>query len=459
MQQYKNKFLMVGIALLVILAGTLVVKVPINLGLDLQGGSRLVLQGKNTKEIKVDAEAMEGVVVVIRSRIDALGVAEPIIQRKGKDQVVIELPGVKDPERAMKLIGDTAVLEFVEAEWAPGDAAVLTTKDVKLLGGPTARLGKVDYYDHKTGRLVRTSPIILKKTVLTGNDLQWAGPGTDEYGRPVVSIEFKAEGAKTFYEVTARSVGKPIAILLDGKVISAPNVNEPISGGRAQISGSFSVSEMQDMVIKLKAGALPVPIEVVQNQMVGPTLGADAIQKSVLAGIYGFIGVAIFMIFYYGFAGLLAIAALIIYVLLTYAILILVKATLTLPGIAGFILAMGMAVDANILIFERMKEEIKAGKTVFMAIEQGFDRALSSILDSNITTIIGGVVLFWLGSGSIKGFAVTLILGILCSMFTAVYVSKLFLEISTGLKFVRDGHFIPMRRARANAVENVPATN
>ena len=448
MQEYKTKLFMLGIALITIIAVSIIVKMPINQGLDLQGGSRLVLKGKDTKEIKVDAEAMAGVVAVIRNRIDALGVAEPIIQRKGKDQVVVELPGVKDPERAIKLIGDTAVLEFVEAEWAPGAAVDLTTKDVKLLGGPDARLGKVEYYDNKTGRLVRETPIILKKTALTGNDLLWAGPATDEYGRPVVSIEFKTEGAKKFYEVTARSVGKPIAILLDGKIISAPNVNEPISGGRAQISGSFSVAEMQDMVIKLKAGALPIPVEIVQNQTVGPTLGSDAIRKSVTAGVYGFLGVALFIILYYGFAGIIAIAALCIYAAITFAMLIILKATLTLPGIAGFILSVGMAVDANILIFERMKEEMKDGKSTFAAIEQGFHRAFSSIFDSNVTTIIGAGVLFWMGSGTIKGFAVTLTVGILCSMFTAITVSKLFLEISTGLKFVREGHFIPMRRPK-----------
>ncbi len=448
MQQYKNKLIMLGIAIITVVAIAIDIKMPINLGLDLQGGSRLVLQGKDTKEIKVDAEAMAGVTAVIRNRIDALGVAEPIIQRKGKDQVVVELPGVKDPERAIKLIGDTAVLEFVEAEWAPGDAASLTPQDVKLLGGEGARLSKVEYYDNKTGRLVRETPIILKKTALTGNDLQWAGPSTDEYGRPVVSIEFKAEGAKKFYEVTSRSVGKPIAILLDGKIISAPNVNEPISGGRAQISGSFSVAEMQDMVIKLKAGALPIPIEIVQNQTVGPTLGSDAIHKSVKAGLMGFLGVALFIILYYGFAGIVAIAALAIYSVITFAVLILMNATLTLPGIAGFILSVGMAVDANVLIFERMKEEMKDGKSTFIAIEQGFNRAFSSIFDSNITTIIAAGVLFWLGSGTIKGFAITLIVGILCSMFTALVISKLFLELSTGLKFVRDGHFIPMRRTK-----------
>ncbi|MBU0581117.1 MAG: protein translocase subunit SecD [Candidatus Margulisbacteria bacterium] len=444
MNQYKNKMKMLGVVLLIVIALVVFFKIPINLGLDIQGGSRLVLQGKDTKEIKVDEDAMMGVVAVIRNRIDALGVAEPIIQRKGKDQVIVELPGIKDADRAIKLIGDTAILEFVEAEWAPGDASVLTKKDIELLGGKDARLETVKYYDNKTKRLVREAPIILKKTALTGNDLQWAGPGTDEYGRPVVSIEFKAEGAKKFYEVTARSVGKPIAIILDNKIISAPNVNEPISGGRAQISGSFTVSEMQDLVIKLKAGALPIPVEVIQNQTVGPTLGADAVRQSKFAGIIGFVGIALFMYIYYGFTGMVANVALLIYVLLVFAVLKLFQATLTLPGIAGLILTIGMAVDANILIFERLKEEIRSGKTVFMAIEQGFNRALSSILDSNITTIIGALVLFWLGSGSIKGFAITLIVGILCSMLTAIFVSKIFLEISSGLKFVKEVRFIRM---------------
>lgn len=454
MFQNKNKIKMLAVAVIIVLALFVFFKMPINLGLDLQGGSRLVLQGKSTKEIKVDDDAMLGVVAVIRNRIDALGVAEPVIQRKGKDQVIVELPGIKDADRAISLIGDTAILEFVEVEWAPGDAETLTKRDIQLLGGKDARLDTVKYYERKSGRLIREAPIILKKTALTGSDLQWAGPGTDEYGRPVVSIEFKPEGSKKFYEVTARSVGKPLAILLDGKIISAPNVNEAISGGRAQISGSFSVAEMHDLVIKLKAGALPIPVEIVQNQTVGPTLGADAIRQSKIAGVIGFIGVALFMYLFYGFSGMVANIALLIYLLIDFAVLKLFQATLTLPGIAGLILTIGIAVDANILIFERIKEEIRAGKTVFMAIEQGFNRALSSILDSNITTIIGAVVLFWLGSGSIRGFAITLIVGILCSMFTAVLVSKLFLEIASGLKFVKEARFIRMRGFKRETVEN-----
>jgi len=445
MQQYKNKLKMLGVALLVILMLVVYYKMPINLGLDIQGGTRLVLQGKNTPEVKVDDDAMLGAMAVIQNRVDALGIAEPIIQRKGRDQIVVELPGIKDPERAVKLIGDTAILEFVEAEWAPGDSTNLSKKDIELLGGKGARLDKVEVIDRRSKRLIRETPIILKKTALTGSDLQWAGPGTDEYGNPVVSIEFKPEGAKKFYEVTARSVGKPIAIILDNKIVSAPNVNEAISGGRAQISGSFSVAEMQDLVIKLKAGSLPVPIEIVQNQVVGPTLGADSVKQSVRAGLIGFLGVVFFMYLYYGFAGMVANLALLMYVLLTIAVLKLFQATLTLPGIAGFILTIGMAVDANILIFERMKEELREGKTIFMAIEQGFNRAFSSIFDSNITTIIGAIVLFWMGSGTIKGFAVTLIIGILCSMFTAITVSKLFLEIASGLKIVKEGRFIRMR--------------
>jgi preprotein translocase subunit SecD len=447
---FKNlrKLKMLGVVVLIALAISVIYKMPINLGLDLQGGSRLVLQAKDTAEIKVDNDAMLGVVAVIRNRIDALGISEPIIQRKGRDQVIVELPGSKNAERSIKLIKEAAVLEFKEAEWAPGDAYSLTTSDVKLLGGKDATLDSVKYFDRKSGRLIREVPIILKKTVLTGNDLQWAGPGTDEFGRPVVSIEFKSKAARVFQEVTGRSVGKPVAILLDGKVISAPNVNEAISGGRAQISGGFSISEMQDLVIKLKAGALPVPVEIVQNQTVGPSLGKDTIEKSKIAGLIGFLGIAIFMYLYYGYAGILANIALLIYLIIDFAVLILFKATLTLPGIAGIILTIGIAVDANILIFERIKEEIRTGKTAFLAIEEGFSKALSSILDSNITTIIGAGVLFWMGSGAIKGFALTLVIGILCSMFTALIVSKLFLEISTGLKFVKEERFIRMAKEK-----------
>ncbi|MFC1540656.1 preprotein translocase subunit SecD, partial [Candidatus Margulisiibacteriota bacterium] len=244
-----------------------IVNLPITLGLDLQGGTRLVLEGRGTDKVPLSDDAMAGAVAVIRNRIDALGVSEPIIQRKGKDQIVVELPGVKDPERAIKLIGDTALLEFVEAEWAPADETKLTPEKVKEFYGAEAYLDK--HMIMRGTEIVSVQPIILKKVALTGGLLKGAWPGVDEYGNPVVDIEFNSEGGKVFADVTSRSVGRPIAILLDKKIVSAPNVREPIPSGKAQISGDFSIEEVQDLVIKLKAGALPIPVKPIETRIVG----------------------------------------------------------------------------------------------------------------------------------------------------------------------------------------------
>ena len=404
-----------------------VMKLPLNLGLDLQGGTRLVLQGQPTATVPLSDDAMAGAAAVIRNRIDALGVAEPLVQRKGKDQIVVELPGVKDPERAIKLIGDTANLEFVEAEWAPADESRLTPQKVQEFYGSEAHLDKVKIV--RNGQVLSEKPIILKKVALTGGLLKGAYPGVDEYGNPVVDIEFNAEGAKLFADVTGRSVGKPLAIMLDKKVISAPNVREPIPSGRAQISGDFSIEEVQDMVIKLKAGALPIPVKAVETRIVGPTLGRDSVDKSKVAGLIGFFIVAVFMVVYYRLPGFLADIALGIYVFIVMAALSLLHATLTLPGIAGLLLSIGMAVDANIIIFERLKEELRLKKTVKLSIDTSFKRARSAILDSNITTVVAAATLFFIGTGTIKGFAVTLSVGIVASMFTAVVITRMLLDI------------------------------
>ncbi|MGB9612990.1 MAG: protein translocase subunit SecD [Candidatus Margulisiibacteriota bacterium] len=412
----------------------LIMKLPITLGLDLQGGTRLVYEGEETEKTKVTEDAMAGVVAVIRNRIDALGVTEPVIQRKGKSQVIVELPGVKDPERAIRIIGDTALLEFVEAEWSPGEVRTISAEKLKDFYGPEARLEI--YKEVKEGKVESERPIILKKTVLTGADLKGAWPGLDQYGNPVVDIEFNAKGAQVFSEVTARSVGKPIAILLDKKIISAPNVREPIPSGRAQISGSFTPEEVQDLVIKLKAGALPIPVKLIETRIVGPSLGKDSIDKSKVAGIIGFVIIIAFMILYYRLPGFLADVALAIYVTIVLAGLSLIHATLTLPGIAGFLLSIGMAVDANVIIFERLKEELRAGKTVKAAFDTSFQRAFAAILDSNVTTIIAAVTLFFVGTGTIRGFAVTLTVGILASMFTALTLTHMMMNMAVDGKIV-----------------------
>jgi len=406
----------------------IITKLPINLGLDLQGGMRIVLQARDTDKVKVTEDSVQGALAVIRNRIDALGVSEPLIARKGRDQIIVELPGVSDPDRAISLIGDTALLEFVEAEWAPADERVLTPEKVEEFYGKGAYLDKIRIY--RDGQLVSEKPIILKGSVLTGNDLKGAWPGVDQYGNPVVEIEFNSQGAGMFSTVTTRNVGKPLAIVLDGKIMSAPNVREPIPSGKAQISGDFSIEEVQDMVIKLKAGALPVPVEIVENKIIGPTLGKDSIDKSKLAGILGLVFVLFFMVAYYRLPGILADIALTIYCLVVLATLALINTTLTLPGIAGFLLSIGMAVDANIIIFERLKEELRLKKSMRLAIDMSFKRALTAILDANVTTLIAAGTLFWLGTGTIRGFAVTLSIGIVVSMLTAIIVTRMLMEMA-----------------------------
>jgi preprotein translocase subunit SecD len=434
MQRNLNQLRLLALLGVAGLAVYIIIQLPINLGLDLQGGTRLVLEGQETDKIKVSDDAMSGVVAVIRNRIDSLGVTEPNIQRKGKDQVIVELPGIKDPERAIKIIGDTALLEFVEAEWSPGDSRTISTDKLKEFYGPEARLDTVK--EMKGGQVESERPIILKKTVLTGADLKGAYPGLDQYGNPVVDIEFNGQGAQLFADVTGRSVNKPIAIILDRKIISAPNVREPIPSGKAQISGNFSAEEVQDLVIKLKAGSLPIPVKLVETRIVGPSLGKDSIDRSKIAGVLGFVIIVAFMVLYYRLPGFLADIALLIYVPLTLAGLCLFRSTLTLPGIAGFLLSIGMAVDANVIIFERLKEELRLGKTIKASFDAAFQRAFAAILDSNVTTIIGAVTLFLVGTGTIKGFAVTLTIGILVSMFTALTLTHMMMNMLVDGKVV-----------------------
>jgi preprotein translocase subunit SecD len=407
----------------------ILLQLPLTLGLDLQGGTRLVLEGQETGKVKVSEDAINGVVAVIRNRIDSLGVTEPTIHRKGKDQVIVELPGVKDPERAIKIIGDTALLEFIEAEWSPADSRTISPEKLKEFYGPGSRLAAVKEKESER-------PIILKKTVLTGADLKGAWPGLDAYGNPVVDIEFNSKGAQVFSEVTSRSIEKPIAILLDNKIISAPNVREPIPSGKAQISGNFTAEEIQDLVIKLKAGALPVPVKLIETRIVGPSLGKDSIDRSKVAGIIGFAIIVSFMILYYRLPGFLADISLLIYIPLTLAGLSLLRTTLTLPGIAGFLLSIGMAVDANIIIFERLKEELRLGKTVKVSFDTAFQRAFAAILDSNLTTVIAALTLFFVGTGTIRGFAVTLTVGIAASMFTALTLTHMMLNMLVDGKVV-----------------------
>jgi preprotein translocase subunit SecD len=361
-------------------------------GLDLQGGTHVVLQAVDTPEFKVDDDAVNRSVKIIERRVNELGLTEPVIQRQGKDRIIVELPGVKDPEKAINMLGKTALMEF------------------KDMSG---------------------------KTVLTGSDLKDAKAQIAQNNQAVVSMEFTADGSKKFADITARNIGKQISISLDGQVLTSPVVQEAITGGHAQITGSRNMEEAERLAILLRSGSLPVKLEILENRTVGPTLGQDSKEKSVKAFAIGVAGVFLFMLLFYRLSGLVADIALLLYVLLLLLIMKYLNATLTLPGIAGIILSIGMAVDGNVLIFERFKEEVLNGKGLRQAMDLGFSRAIVTILDSNITTIIACAVLFYLGTGPIKGFAVTLALGVLLSMFSAVTVTKFLLKFLINANFTK----------------------
>ena len=418
-----KKIIVLGIILLSLFV---IYKKPTNLGLDLQGGLHLILEAEETPEQKITRDAVLGSIEVIRNRIDKLGLTEPIIRIKGDNNITVELPGIQNPEEAKEMIGKTALLEFAEAEWAMAGIENLSKEKQKILLG---KEGKLRFFNTRNsdGEIISSQPIIIKKILLTGADLQESNPGTDQKGNPIVNLEFNSTGAKKFENATRKNIGKPIAILLDNTIISAPTVNDTIVGGRAQISGSFTVEEVKNLVIKLNAGALPIPVSIISEKLIGPTLGKDSIEKSKLAFIIGLIGVFIFMISAYKVPGVISSITLICYSILAFSIFKLLNATLTLPGIAGFILTIGMAVDANVIIFERIKEELKNETNFKKAIHNGFNKAYITILDANVTTLIAAIVLFSLGTGTIKGFAVALTIGICISMFSAITITKMLL--------------------------------
>ncbi|MGE5379555.1 MAG: protein translocase subunit SecD [Methylocystaceae bacterium] len=365
----------IGIALLAGLAFT-PIKNHINLGLDLQGGLHVVMEAKEKPGQTISDDTIKKTVAVMRNRIDAMGVKEPIIQTQGNKRVIIELAGVKDPEEAARILGQTAQLKFVDES------------------------GKV---------------------VVTGNNLKDATANIGQDNQPVVDIEFDKTGSEKFAQATAANVGKTLSIVLDDKVISAPRVDEAITGGKAMIHGGFqNLEEASNLAIQLRSGALPVDLVQAEKRTVGPTLGSDSLKKSIHAGIIGLIMIFIFMLGFYRLPGAVADVSLVFYSVLVLGITALIGQTLTLPGIAGFLLSIGMAVDANIIIYERIKDELRHGKTLQAAIDAGFKRAFVAIVDSNVTTLIAAVVLLYFGTGSIKGFAVTLSIGILASMFTAI---------------------------------------
>jgi SecD/SecF fusion protein len=379
------------------------IKNNIRLGLDLRGGTHLVLDLVDTPEAKVDEQARQGVMRIINDRINQFGVTEPLIIPEGSHRIIVELPGLKDSEEAVRVIKMTAELQFAD----------------------------------KNG-----------KVWLTGKDLKDARFIYDRDNKPVVALEFNAQGSKLFAAATEANLGQPLFIVLDQQVVTAPVVRDVIRDGKAVINGIESAEEAQRYAIALRSGALPVKVEVIDQRTVGPTLGQDSIEKSKHAFLMGVIAVLVFMIVYYGIFGLVADFALTVYVLLVMSVLAVLHATLTLPGIAGFILSIGMAVDANVIIFERIKEERRNGKTIRSAVEAGFTRAMTTVIDSNVTTLIAAAVLYYLGTGPIRGFAVTLGVGIIASMVSAVVVTKYVLR-----QVVNMGLPVDVRVARSSKMK------
>ncbi len=395
----KNKIIMFWAIVILTIISAVIIKVkPIPLGLDLVGGSRIVLEAQTTETIaKITQDMMDGLKTALESRVNALGVSETMIQQMGDKRLLIEIPNISDPKLAREFLGETAELEF-----------------------------KKPILDDE-GNVRGWEP-----SGLSGEDLNKAEVGTDAAGKWLIALEFNGKGAQKFAKLTREFRGFPIAIYFNGESISEPVVQQEINGGHAQITGDFTHDQAKKTVDLLNAGALPVPAQIIEENTVGPTLGADSLHKSKIAGLIGIAAVMLFMLVWYRVPGLIANIALVIYSLIVFAIFKMVPVTLTLAGIAGFILSIGMAVDANILIFERTKEELKSGRTLFTAINSGFDRAFTSIFDSNMSTVLICVILYFLGSNIVKGFALTLAIGVLVSMFSAITVTKNFMHLMFG---------------------------
>ncbi len=383
---------------------------------------QLLLDSKETEKIK--KRAIDQALEIIRNRIDQFGVSEPEITLQGTDQILVQLPGIRDPQRAINLIGQTALLEFKLLD-EEGNI------DEALKGNipPEDNILYRRSVDYKTGA-VRKEPFLLKeKTLMTGEFIKDARVTLDsQFHQPYVAFELTDVGGKLFEQITGANVGKRLAIILDNNVYSAPVIKNRIPGGKAIIEGTFTTDEANDLAVVLRSGALPAPVKILEQRTVGPSLGQDSIHKGIVSTLISAALVVLFMVVYYKFSGMIADVALVLNIIITLAVLALFRATLTLPGIAGLVLSVGMAVDANILIHERIKEELRFGKTVRAAIDQGYHRAFSAIIDSNLTTFISGIILYQFGTGPVKGFAVTLSIGILANLFTAVYITRVIFD-------------------------------
>ena len=440
----------------------------LDISIDAKEGSfpRITLNLSQEKIDFIQSNAVNQSLEIIRNRIDQFGVAEPVIIRQGSDEIVIQLPGVKDPERALKLLGDTAQLEFklvAETEGVNTDQLIAQATESGKWSGKWAERDEIAklnrllasslpantsiYFEKITNKQngIETSrPILLEnKVLMTGDMVKNAQVRIGgSFNEPYVSIDLTSRGGKTFATLTENNVGRRMAIVLDGVVKSAPVIREKILGGAAQISGSFTHEDASDLAIVLRVGALPAPVDVIQNMTVGSSLGKDSINKGLTSGIFGALMVLGFMIIYYRLSGIIANFALALNILFLFSGLAILNATLTLPGIAGIVLSIGMAVDANVLIFERMREEYRIGKSVRSSIDGGFGKALLTIVDSQVTTLITAMALFLFGTGPIKGFAVTLSLGIIFNLFTALFCSRLIFDTLTAKQAIKKLNFL-----------------
>ena len=375
--------------LVVVIPAILIFRNPINLGLDLRGGTSVVLEAQEEDGKKLQPDTMDKVREIVQRRVDGLGVSEPVIQKSGENRLIVELAGVKDAQEAIDLIGTTAKLEF-----------------------------KIKTGDNSYG-----------PTVLDGSAIKNAYVQQDQFGKPMIGFELNDEGAVKFAEITRTNMGKQLAIMLDGKEQSAPVIQSEIPGGKGSISGSFTYESAQNLANLLKAGALPVNIQIMETRSVDASLGAESIKATKMAAMIALVLVSLFMLAVYRVAGFVADLALCVFGILTAGLMCAIGTTLTLPGIAGFILSLGMAVDANVIIFERIKDEIMEGKRFQDCIDDGFNRAFPAILDGNITTLLITMVLFFFGTGPVRGFAVILTIGVLVSMFTAIFITKVIVKI------------------------------
>lgn len=442
------------------------------LGLDLQGGLQVLLEADvpADQEVNFDARTMEAARVIVENRVNGLGVTEPLVQLQGTRRIIVELPGIENPDQAIATLRETGLLEFVKAGRTPlrEGQLIRTSLDVNPNQVFTTTQ-TVTPSVTTTPEVITATPVITSSqpitaaesitgteaislteyayggrvfpTLMTGRHLRDANVSTDNMGQVVIAFELTEEGAQIFRDYTLKHVGDIVAIVLDKRVLSAPVIKEAITSGKGIISsgqqGGFPLEEARKLAIQMKYGALPVPLKVIENRTVGPTLGQDSVQRSLRAGIIGLIVVLLFMVTYYRVPGALADIALVIYALINVALYKLIPVTLTLPAITGFILSTGMAVDANILVFERLKEELRAGKPLRTAMEAGFSRAWSSIRDSNLSTLLTCGILYWFGSNygasTVKGFAITLALGVLVNLFTAIIVTRTFLRFTLRL--------------------------